>query len=76
MLFRPQYKKDKEHKDLINSLSQGDEVITHGGLLGKINKITKHGYVLLQLNMNTEIFIKKEFIASSLPRGTLKSLLV
>ncbi|QCI20286.1 preprotein translocase subunit YajC [Buchnera aphidicola (Brachycaudus cardui)] len=74
MLFRPQQKKDKEHKSLMDSLSQGDEVITTSGLLGRINKITKNGYILLQLNDNAEVFIKKDFIASLLPKGTLKSL--
>lgn len=74
MLFRPQQKKDKEHKNLMNSLVQGDEVITTSGLLGQIKKITKNGYVLLQLNDTTEVFIKKDFITSSLPKGTLKSL--
>lgn len=74
MLFRPQQKKDKEHKNLINSLTQGDEVITTSGLLGRINRITKNGYILLQLNDTTEVVIKRDFIASSLPKGTLKSL--
>ncbi|QCI22017.1 preprotein translocase subunit YajC [Buchnera aphidicola] len=74
MLFRPQQKKDKEHKNIINSLVQGDEVITTSGLLGKISKITSNGYVLLKLNETTEVFIKRDFIASSLPKGTLKSL--
>jgi len=74
MLFRPQQKKDKEHKNLMNSLVQGDEVITTSGLLGRIKKITKNGYILLQLNDTTEVFIKQDFIASSLPKGTLKSL--
>ncbi|MCU4137083.1 preprotein translocase subunit YajC [Buchnera aphidicola (Sitobion avenae)] len=74
MLFRPQQKKDKEHKNLMNSLVQGDEVITTSGLLGRIKKITQNGYILLELNDTTEIFIKKDFIASSLPKGTLKSL--
>ncbi|QCI15825.1 preprotein translocase subunit YajC [Buchnera aphidicola] len=74
VLFRPQQKKDKEHKNLMNSLVVGDEVITTSGLLGKIKKITKNGYILLQLSDTTEVFIKKDFIASSLPKGTLKSL--
>lgn len=74
MLFRPQQKKDKEHKNLIDSLAKGDEVMTSSGLLGRVNKITKNGYILLQLNDNTEVFIKKDFITSSLPKGTLNSL--
>jgi preprotein translocase subunit YajC len=74
MLFRPQQKKDKEHKKLIASLVKGDEVITTSGLLGRIKKVTNNGYILLQLNDTTEVFIKQDFIASSLPKGTLKSL--
>ncbi|AEO08494.1 hypothetical protein BAKON_133 [Buchnera aphidicola str. Ak (Acyrthosiphon kondoi)] len=74
MLFRPQQKKDKEHKNLMNSLVQGDEVMTTSGFLGRIKKITKNGYILLQLNDTTEIFIKQEFISSLLPKGTLRSL--
>jgi len=74
MLFRPQQKKDQEHKNLMNSLVQGDEVITNSGFLGRIKKITKNGYILLQLNDTTEVFIKQDFIVSLLPKGTLKSL--
>ncbi|QCI23690.1 preprotein translocase subunit YajC [Buchnera aphidicola (Macrosiphoniella sanborni)] len=74
MLFRPQQKKDKEHKIFMNSLVKGDEVITTSGFLGRINKVTKNGYIFLQLNDTTEVLIKKDFIASSLPKGTLKIL--
>ncbi|AAM67694.1 preprotein translocase subunit YajC [Buchnera aphidicola] len=74
MLFRPQQKKDKEHKNLMNSIAPGDEVMTTSGFLGRVKKVTENGYVLLQLNNTTEIFIKKDFIVSSLPKGTLESL--
>lgn len=74
LIFRPQQKKDKEHEKLINSLVQGDEVITTSGFLGRVNKVTKSGYILLKINDTTEVFIKKDFIASSLPKGTLKML--
>ncbi|WP_295164750.1 preprotein translocase subunit YajC [uncultured Buchnera sp.] len=74
MLFRPQQKKDKEHRNLMNSISPGDEVMTTSGFLGRVKKVTKNGYILLQLNNTTEIFIKKDFIVSSLPKGTLESL--
>ncbi|QIE01878.1 preprotein translocase subunit YajC [Buchnera aphidicola] len=73
-IFRPQQKKDKEHTNLMNSLMKGDEVITTSGLLGRINKVTQNGYIFLQLNETTEVLIKKDFIASLLPKGTLKSL--
>ena len=74
MLLRPQQKKDREHKNFMNALMKGDEVITTSGFLGRINKITKNGYIVLQLNDTTEVIIKKDFIASSLPKGTLKTL--
>ncbi|AEO07947.1 preprotein translocase subunit YajC [Buchnera aphidicola] len=74
VLFRPQQKKDKEHKNLINALVKGDEVITTSGFLGRINKVTNNGYVFLQLNDTTEVLIQKDFIVSLLPKGTLKSL--
>lgn len=74
VIFRPQHKKNKEHKFLIESLSQGDEVLTTSGFLGKIKKVTKNGYILLQLNDTTEVFIKRDFIELSLPKGTLKNL--
>lgn len=74
ILFRPQQKKDKEHKNLINSLVKGDEVITKSGFLGRINKVTNNGYIFLQLNDTTEVLIQKDFIVSLLPKGTLKSL--
>ncbi|AWH90631.1 preprotein translocase subunit YajC [Buchnera aphidicola (Melanaphis sacchari)] len=73
-LFRPQQKKDKQHKILMNSLSLGDEVMTKSGFLGRISKIKENGYILLQLNDKTEVFIKKDFIVSLIPKGTLKSL--
>lgn len=74
MLFRPQQKKDKEHKNLMNSISSGDEVMTNSGFLGRVKKVTKNGYILLQLNNEIEVFIKKDFIVSLLPKGTLESL--
>lgn len=73
-LFRPQQKKDKEHKKFMDSISPGDEVMTNSGFLGRVIKITKNGYILLQLNSKTEVLIKKDFIVSSLPKGTLEFL--
>ncbi|QCI24233.1 preprotein translocase subunit YajC [Buchnera aphidicola (Muscaphis stroyani)] len=75
VLFRPQQKKAQEHKNLMNSITKDDEVITTSGLVGRVNKVTKNGYVLLSLNNETEVCIKKNFIASVIPKGTLNSLL-
>ncbi|WP_394129816.1 preprotein translocase subunit YajC [Shewanella maritima] len=75
MIFRPQSKRVKEHKNLMGSLSKGDEVLTNGGILGKITKITaENDYVLLEINDNNQITIKKDYIAAVLPKGSIKSL--
>ncbi|AAO26859.1 putative membrane protein YajC [Buchnera aphidicola str. Bp (Baizongia pistaciae)] len=74
MIFRPQRKKIQEHDRLIKSLSYGDEVFTSSGFVGKIVKITKTGYIVLELNNNVEVFVKSDFIVSIFPKGTLKNM--
>ncbi|AAN56118.1 MAG: preprotein translocase subunit YajC [Shewanella sp.] len=75
MIFRPQSKRVKEHKNLMSSLGKGDEVLTSGGILGKIAKISDdNDYVLLSLNDTTQITIKKDYIAAVLPKGSIQSL--
>ncbi|ABK47670.1 protein translocase subunit yajC [Shewanella sp. ANA-3] len=75
MIFRPQSKRVKEHKNLMSSLTKGDEVLTSGGILGKIAKISdENDYVLLSLNDTTQITIKKDYIAAVLPKGSIQSL--
>ena len=75
LLYRPQAKRVKEHKNLMAAMSKGDEVITGGGLVGKIVKISDdNDYILLALNENNEVTIKKDFVTAVLPKGTLKSL--
>ena len=73
LLIRPQTKKANEHKSLLDNLKINDEVITQGGLVGKIIKITDK-FIILSLNINTNIIIKKEAIISSLPKGTMKQI--
>ncbi|KJG08926.1 preprotein translocase subunit YajC [Photobacterium kishitanii] len=75
MIYRPQAKRVKEHKTLMSSMSKGDEVMTNGGLLGRITKSSSESdYIVLALNDNTEVTIKKDFITAVLPKGTMKSL--
>ncbi|WP_086982288.1 preprotein translocase subunit YajC [Vibrio aphrogenes] len=75
MIYRPQAKRVKEHKNLMASMSKGDEVLTSGGLIGKIVKISEdNSYILLALNENNEVTIKKDFVTAVLPKGTIKSL--
>lgn len=75
MIYRPQAKRNKEHKNLMDSLSKGDEVLTQGGLIGRVVKVSaENDYVQLELNENNVIVIKKSFISATLPKGTLKSI--
>nr|BET44599.1 MAG: preprotein translocase subunit YajC [Candidatus Aschnera chinzeii] len=74
MILRPQQKRTKEHKKLIDSVTPGDEILTTGGLLGCVTKVNKSGYIIVALNENNEAIIKRDFIAAILPKGTIKSL--
>lgn len=71
--WRPQNKRAKEHRQLINSLTKGDEVITAGGILGTVSKVSDQ-YIVVALADNVEITIQKSSIVSALPKGTLKSI--
>lgn len=73
VMWRPQSKRAREHRNLVNSLVKGDEVITAGGMLGKISKISDN-YVVISLADNVEITLQKSSIANALPKGTLKSI--
>ena len=72
LLIRPQMKRAKEHKNLVSALSVGDEVVTNGGLLGKITKVGE-SFVTVALGENMKIKIQKHAIASVMPKGTIKS---
>ncbi|MCI7479776.1 preprotein translocase subunit YajC [[Pasteurella] aerogenes] len=75
MIYRPQAKRNKAHKQLMSELAKGTEVLTSGGIIGKISKIgSESDYVVLALNDTTEITIKRDFIVAVLPKGSLKSL--
>jgi len=72
LLWRPQAKRAKEHRNLLSSLAKGDEVTTSGGLVGKISDINDD-FVHLTIANGVEITLQKTAIASVLPKGTLKS---
>lgn len=74
VIWRPQNKRAKEHRALLNSLAKGDEVVTAGGMLGKVSKISDQ-YVSISLADNVEITLQRSSIVSALPKGTMKSLL-
>ncbi len=75
MIYRPQAKRVKEHKNLMASMSKGDEVLTSGGLLGKISKISvEDDFMVIALNDKNDVTIKKDFVTAVLPKGTIQSL--
>ena len=72
LLLRPQMKRAKEQKQMIASLQKGDEVITSGGALGKVTKVSDN-YLSLEVAPNVEITVQKSAIQTMLPKGTLKN---
>ncbi|MCV2518614.1 MAG: preprotein translocase subunit YajC [Candidatus Lightella neohaematopini] len=74
MIIRPQQKRIKSHKILINSVKNGDEVMTSGGLIGIILEKTNNGYALLLLVDNNKVIIKLDYISIILPKGTVNLL--
>ena len=73
MIWRPQAKRAKEQKNLLGSLQKGDEVVTTGGIAGKINKVTDD-FVVLEVSDSVELKFQKGAIAATLPKGTLKAI--
>ena len=73
MMIRPQMKKAKEQKAMIEALQKGDEVITAGGLLGRITKLSE-GYVTLEIANNVEVQVQRPAVSLVLPKGTIKNL--
>ena len=75
MLYRPQAKRVKEHKSLISSLAKNDEVLTQGGLVGKVVKVAEDkDFITVAFTDNVEIAVQKSAISAVLPKGTIKSI--
>ena len=72
LMIRPQMKRAKEHKTMTEALQKGDEVVTGGGVLGKITRVGDN-YVTLQVAENVEIQVQKAAVQTMLPKGTIKS---
>ncbi len=73
LMIRPQMKRAKEHKAMIEALQKGDEVVTSGGILGRISKVDAQ-YATVSIAENTEIVIQRHSIQVVLPKGTLKTI--
>jgi len=73
LMIRPQMKRAKEHKSMVDALSRGDEVITGGGIAGKVTEVGDN-FVQVEIAANTVVAIQKQTITTVLPKGTLKAL--
>jgi len=73
LMIRPQMKRAKEQKQMVESLQKGDEVITAGGVLGRITRLGD-AYVSVEIAPQTEISVQRAAVQTILPKGTLKSL--
>ncbi len=73
LMIRPQMKRAKEHKALLDALAKGDEVVTQGGVVGKVTKVSD-GYVGVEVAANVEIMVQKQAVQIVLPKGTLKAM--
>jgi preprotein translocase subunit YajC len=73
LMIRPQMKRQKEQRQMVESLQKGDEVVTAGGVIGRITKISEH-YMTLEIAPNTEINVQRTSVQTLLPKGTIKSI--
>lgn len=71
LLIRPQTKRAKEHRQMVDALKKGDEVVTGGGVLGRITDVGDN-FVMLEIADNLQVRVQKHAIASLMPKGTVK----
>ncbi len=72
LLIRPQTKRAKEHREMVGKLAVGDEVVTNGGILGRISEVSEH-FVTLEIAANVAIQVQRFQVAQLMPKGTLKT---
>ena len=73
IMIRPQMKRQKETKAMVDAIKSGDEVITAGGILGKVTKVTDQ-YIVVEVTAGSEITMQRNAVSQVLPKGTLKSI--
>jgi preprotein translocase subunit YajC len=73
LLIRPQQKRAKEQKAMLEALQKGDEIVTAGGVVGKISKLTDQ-YAVVEVAPNVELTVQRAAVATLLPKGTIKAL--
>ena len=73
VMIRPQMRQAKEHKKMVEALAKGDEVVTSGGVLGRISQVGDN-FIMLEVAKDIEIKIQKNSVSALMPKGTLKTL--
>ena len=73
LMIRPQMKRQKEQKAMMDGLKKGDEVITSGGMLGKVVKVLD-GYVTIEVAASTEVVVQKSAVTMLLPKDSIKAI--
>ncbi|WP_369795117.1 preprotein translocase subunit YajC [Azoarcus sp. KH32C] len=73
LMIRPQMKRAKEHKTMVSALAKGDEVVTQGGIAGRVTKVGD-AYLNLEIADNVTIVVQNQAVVTVLPKGTLKTL--
>lgn len=73
MIIRPQMKQAKEHKQMVDALTKGDEVVTTGGLVGKITRIGD-SFLHIEVAPDVEVKVQKHAVSATLPKGTIKTI--
>nr|WP_248279933.1 preprotein translocase subunit YajC [Parazoarcus communis] len=73
LMIRPQMKRAKEHKAMVGALAKGDEIVTGGGVAGKVTDVGD-SFVQVEIAPNTIVAVQKQAVATVLPKGTLKAL--
>ena len=78
LMIRPQMKRQKEHKNMVENLTVGSEVVTAGGMVGRITRITDSGYLALEVadlaSKPVEIMVQRQAVTAVLPKDTIRSL--
>ncbi|NII71540.1 preprotein translocase subunit YajC [Dyella sp. SG562] len=72
LMIRPQMKRQKEHRAMVTALAKGDEVVTNGGLAGRVDEVGE-SFITLEIAPNVKIKVQKGAVSQVLPKGSLKS---
>jgi preprotein translocase subunit YajC len=73
LMIRPQVKRQKEHKKMVEALSKGDEVVTNGGMAGKVTDIGEN-FIQVEVADGIEVKVRRQSVESIMPKGSLKEL--